>query len=822
MNWNNLTEMVQKVIWLAQEEANFLNNDYLGTEHILLGLIKIEEGIAYRALIRANANPQEIIERIESLIRENRKSDVFEKEDVILTPRTKRVLEISEKEVANLGDSYINTEHVLLAIIHEGGGVAVKILQDIGIDFVQLEETIYSMLGEKKISWDKDKSVAYTSNQIKTPILDQYSRDLTLLAKRSKLDTVIGREDEMERVVEILMRRKKNNPAIIGDPGVGKTAIVEGLAQRIVSEKVPYLLKGRRLVALDIASIIAGTKYRGEFEERMKKILQELSKAQKNVILFIDEFHTIVGAGAAEGAVDASNILKPALARGEIQVIGATTFKEYRRYIEKDAALERRFQPIFVKEPTVSESVKILEGLRGHYEEFHQVRITHEAIWSAVRLSVKYINDRFLPDKAIDLIDEAAARVRLNFSKRSEPKNLEYKLKSIRDARFQAIKDGDSLKAEKLKEEEKKMIEKAKKIMPSSVALSGDIPKVTDDDIKRVASLWTGIPVEKLVSDEKDRLINMETELHKRIVGQDVAVKSVSSAIRRVRAGLKNPRKPIGSFLFLGPTGVGKTELAKALAEFLFGNDTALIRFDMSEYMEKFTVSRLVGSPPGYVGYEEGGALTEAVRRKPYSVVLFDEIEKAHPDIFNILLQIMDEGRLTDAQGHIVNFKNTVIILTSNYGTDMFKSNVLGFSVGGAEKTFEDKKKKLLASLEKIFKPEFLNRIDDIIVFYPLTQEEIVQIVDVMMERIEKNIADEKISIKLNRRMKAHLVKNGYSAEYGARPLQRLIEREVEDPIAMALLKEEFCSGDTIIVDYDEESKTTKLSKEREIISAKL
>ncbi len=821
MNWNNLTEMAQKVIWLAQEEANFLNNDYLGTEHILLGLIKIEEGIAYRALIRANADPQEIIERIESLIREDRKSDVFEKEDVILTPRTKRVLEISEKEVANLGDSYINTEHILLAIIHEGGGVAIKILQDIGIDFVQLEETIYSMLGEKKISWDKDKTVAYTSNQMKTPILDQYSRDLTLLAKRGKLDTVIGREDEMERVIEILMRRKKNNPAIIGDPGVGKTAIVEGLAQRIVLGKVPYLLKGRRLVALDITSIIAGTKYRGEFEERMKKILQELNRAQKNVILFIDEFHTIVGAGAAEGAVDASNILKPALARGEIQVIGSTTLKEYRRYIEKDAALERRFQPIFVKEPTVSESVKILEGLRGHYEEFHQVRITHEAIWSAVKLSVKYINDRFLPDKAIDLIDEAAARVRLNFSKRSEPKNSEYKLKSIRDARFQAIKDGDSLRVEKLKEEEKKIIEKAKKIMPSSVALSGDRPKVTDDDIKRVASLWTGIPVEKLVSDEKDRLVNMETELHKRIVGQDVAVKSVSSAIRRVRAGLKDPKKPIGSFLFLGPTGVGKTELAKALAEFLFGNDTALIRFDMSEYMEKFTVSRLIGSPPGYVGYEEGGVLTEAVRRKPYSVVLFDEIEKAHPDIFNILLQIMDEGRLTDAHGHTVNFKNTAIILTSNYGSDIFKSNVLGFSVGDAEKTFEDKKKKLLTSLKKIFKPEFLNRIDDIIVFYPLTQEEITQIVDVMMKRIEKNIADEKISIKLTFAMKAHLVKNGYSAEYGARPLQRLIEREVEDPIAMALLKEEFCSGNAIIVDYDEESKTTKLSKEREIISAK-
>ncbi|MEA3313208.1 MAG: ATP-dependent Clp protease ATP-binding subunit, partial [Caldisericota bacterium] len=504
-----------------------------------------------------------------------------------------------------------------------------------------------------------------------------------------------------------------------------------------------------------------------------------------------------------------------------IQVIGTTTLKEYRRYIEKDTALERRFQPIFVKEPTVSESVKILEGLRRHYEGFHQVRITHEAIWSAVRLSVKYINDRFLPDKAIDLIDEAAARVRLNFSKRSEPKNLEYKLKSIRDARSQAINDRDSLRIEKLKEKEKKIMEKTKKIIPPSVASSGDIPKVTDNDIRKVVSLWTSIPVEKLVSDEKDRLVNMETELHKRIVGQDVAVKSVSNSIRRVRAGLKNPRKPIGSFLFLGPTGVGKTELAKALAEFLFGNDTAMIRFDMSEYMEKFTVSRLIGSPPGYVGYEEGGVLTEAVRRKPYSVVLFDEIEKAHPDIFNILLQIMDEGRLTDAQGHTVNFKNTAVILTSNYGTDIFKSNVLGFSVGGAEKTFEDNKKKLLVSLKKIFKPEFLNRIDNIIVFYPLTQEEIMQIVDVMTKRIEKNIIDEKISIKLTRKMKARLAKNGYSAEYGARPLQRLIEREVEDPIAMALLKEEFSSGNIIIVDYDEESKTTKLSKKSEIVSAK-
>lgn len=818
MNWNNLTERAQKVIWLAQEEAHFLNNDYLGTEHILLGLIKVEEGIAYRAIATTGVDPQVIVERIESLIKENKQSNTFEKENVILTPRAKRVLEIAEKEVINLGDSYISTEHILLAIIHEGGGVAIKILQDMGIDISRLEETVYSMLGEKKTA--KRLPPNYTSHSTKTPTLDQYSRDLTLLAKRGELDPVIGRDNEMERVVEILLRRKKNNPAIVGDPGVGKTAIVEGLAQKIIGEDIPDLLDGKRLVALDIPSIIAGTKYRGEFEERMKKILREVRKTQGSVILFIDEFHTLVGAGAAEGAVDASNILKPALARGEIQVIGATTLKEYRRYIEKDAALERRFQPVFVREPNVEESIKILKGLKSRYEKFHRVKITDEAIHSAVKLSVKYINGRFLPDKAIDLIDEASARVRLNFSKNSRIKQLENKLKLIKEKKFQFIQNRNSFEVEKLRAEEKEIMKELKYLISSHIVTSEKEPKVREEDIRKVVSLWTNIPVESLMSDEKKRLVNMERELHKRIVGQDAAIKSVSNAIRRARAGLKNPNRPIGTFLFLGPTGVGKTELAKALAAFLFGSDTALIRLDMSEYMEKFTVSRLIGSPPGYVGYEEGGMLTEAVRRKPYSVVLFDEIEKAHPDIFDILLQIMDEGRLTDAQGHTVDFKNTVIILTSNYGTEKFRTNTLGFSTGNIKETFEAKKKKLLSSLRHIFKPEFLNRLDDAIVFYPLTLKQIEQIVDIIVKRIEVNISDENIHIELTDAMKKWLAQNGYSDEYGARPLQRLIEKEIEDPIAIELLKGKFHSGDTIVVDYDVKSNKVKFEEKKEKVGA--
>ncbi len=818
MNWNNLTERAQKVIWLAQEEAHFLNNDYLGTEHILLGLIKVEEGIAYRAITTTGVDPQAIVERIESLIKENKQSNTFEKENVILTPRAKRVLEIAEREVINLGDSYISTEHILLAIIHEGGGVAIKILQDMGINISRLEETVYSMLGEKKTA--KKGALIYTPHPTKTPILDQYSRDLTLLARRGELDPVIGRGNEMERVVEILLRRKKNNPAIVGDPGVGKTAIVEGLAQNIIAGDIPDLLGGKRVVALDIPSIIAGTKYRGEFEDRMKKILREVGKAQGSVILFIDEFHTLVGAGAAEGAVDASNILKPALARGEIQVIGATTLKEYRRYIEKDAALERRFQPVFVKEPNAEESIKILKGLQSRYENFHRVKITDEAVYGAVKLSVKYINGRFLPDKAIDLIDEASARVRLNFSKNSRIKQLENKLKLIKDKKFQFIRDRNSFEVEKLRTEEKGIMKELKYLMSSYTATSNEAPKVTENDIRKVVSLWTNIPVESLMSNEKKKLVDMEKELHKRIVGQDVAVKSVSNAIRRAKAGLKNPNRPIGTFLFLGPTGVGKTELAKALAAFLFGSDTALIRLDMSEYMEKFSVSRLIGSPPGYVGYEEGGMLTEAVRRKPYSVVLFDEIEKAHPDIFDILLQIMDEGRLTDAQGHTVDFKNTVIILTSNYGTEKFRVNTLGFSTGDAKETFEGKRKKLLSSLRQIFKPEFLNRLDDAIVFYPLTLKQIEQIADIILNRIEANISEENIHIKLTDAMKKYLAQNGYSDEYGARPLQRLIEKEVEDPIAIELLKGKFHSGDTIVVDYDVKSNKVKFEKEKEKVGA--
>ncbi len=816
MNWNNLTERAQKAILIAQEEAHILNNDYLGTEHILLGLIKIEEGVAYKAISSMGVEPDEIVDRIESFVKENKNyGSSTSREEVILTPRAKRVLELAEREAVNLGDTYISTEHILLALLHEGGGVAIKILQDTGIDLGKFEETIYSMIGEK-VSKEPQRGFIPSQAQIKTPTLDQFSRDLTLLASRNELDPVIGRENEIERLVEILMRRKKNNPAIIGDPGVGKTSIVEGLAQRIADGDIPELLKGRRIVSLDLASVIAGTKYRGEFEERMKKIIKEISKTQGNVILFIDEFHTIVGAGAAEGAIDASNILKPALTNGEIQVIGATTVKEYRKYVEKDPALERRFQPIMVREPTIEESMELLKGLRDRYEKFHGVKISDYAIEIAVGLSVKYIQDRFLPDKAIDVIDEASARLRLQLSKSSQVKELEKKVKEIRENKFQAIRDRKLLEADKFRDEERLILNQLKDALNKS---EDEFPELSEDHIRKVISLWTNIPIEKLVSDEKQKLINMEAELHKRIIGQEEAVSAVSRVIRRARSGLKNPNKPIGSFLFLGPTGVGKTELAKTLAEFLFGSENALIRLDMSEYMEKFAVSRIIGSPPGYVGYEEGGQLTEMVRRKPYSVVLFDEIEKAHTDVFDILLQIMDEGRLTDSQGRTIDFKNTVIILTSNFGTDKLREKSMGFELGKQEETFEDKKKKLVSSLKEIFKPEFLNRLDDIIVFYPLNIEEIKSIVDVIIRKMQVNLHENKIKVKLADDAREFLAKKGYNPEYGARPLQRLIEKEVEDPIAVKILGGEFTEGDTIIVGL--ENGEINLEKEKDIVGTK-
>ncbi len=797
--FERFTERARRVIILAQEEAKRLNHSAVGTEHILLGIIREGEGVASKVLESLNISPDRVRAEIESAIGRGERTPY---EEVAFTPRAKKVLELALDEARRLGHNYIGTEHLLLGLIREGEGVAARVLEAMGADLERVRAQVVYLLGE-------EGTTSYTKQTSKTPTLDEFGRDLTKLARESKLDPVIGREREIERVIQVLSRRTKNNPALIGEPGVGKTAITEGLAQRIVRGDVPEVLRNKRVVQLDLAALVAGTKYRGEFEERMKKVMDEIRKAQGEVVLFVDELHTLVGAGAAEGAIDASNILKPALARGELQCIGATTLDEYRKYVERDAALERRFQPILVSEPSVEQTIEILKGLRPRYEAHHGVSISDEALIAAATLAEKYISDRFLPDKAIDLMDEASSKIRLQASfLPQEVRQAVEKVERVRREKDDAIKAQDFEKAAPLRDKERVLRQKLEELESSWKKEKGrDVSTVSDEDIADIVSMWTGIPVTRLVEEETQRLLHMEDSIHERIIGQEEAVRAVAKAVRRARTGLKDPRRPIGSFIFLGPTGVGKTELARALAEFLFGDETALIRIDMSEYSERHTISRLVGSPPGYVGYEEGGQLTEQVRRRPFSVVLFDEIEKAHPEIFNVLLQILDDGRLTDAQGRTVDFKNAVLIMTSNVGAPILEKEVaIGFRpVKGQDavldSAYERMKERITEELRRTFRPEFLNRIDEIIIFRPLTSEQIKSIVDILISRVRRELRGQNMDLELSEAAKDVLAKEGFDPTFGARPLRRAIQRLVEDQLSDELLRGNFSSGDTVLVD---------------------
>lgn len=814
MFYNYFTERARRVINNAAQEAKNLNHDYIGTEHLLLGLTRERDSVAARVLDSIGISLDKVRQEVEKIVGKGKEE--VKGDQLPLTPRAKRVLELALGEAQSMGHNYVGTEHILLGLIKEGEGVAAQILINLGADLETVKEKLLDILGgegeERATPFSPKKNFFKKRERTSTPTLDEFGVDLTKLAAEGKLDPVIGREKEIERVIEILSRRTKNNPVLIGDPGVGKTAIVEGLAQKIVAGEVPEVLKNKRIVQLNMANIVAGTKYRGEFEERMRRILKELENA-KDVILFIDELHTIVGAGAAEGAIDAGNILKPALARGDIQVIGATTLDEYRKHIEKDAALERRFQPVMVAEPSEEETKQILQGLRDRYEAHHRVKISDEAIEAAAKLSSRYIKDRFLPDKAIDLIDEASAKVRLRSTFEPESvKKLEQELEEVVKEKEEAVKKQEFEKAAHLRDKEKELKAKLEEERKKWAEEKGKgEPVVTAEDIAEVVSRWTGIPVTKLQEEEADKLTRMEELIHRRLINQEEAVKAVCRAIRRARAGLKDPKRPIGSFLFLGPTGVGKTELARALAEFLFGTEDAMIRLDMSEYMEKHSVARLIGAPPGYVGYEEGGQLTEAVRRRPYSVILFDEIEKAHQDVFNILLQILEDGRLTDGKGRTVDFRNTVVIMTSNVGAEYIRSqSSLGFTKT-EEEDFERIKERIMDAVKRTFRPEFINRLDEIIVFKMLKQDEIKKIVDLLIGKVNERLKEQKMEIEVTERAKDFLVKVGYDPIYGARPLRRAIQRHIEDPISESILKGEFKEGDRIVVDADEEGKELKL-----------
>ncbi|MCB5281170.1 ATP-dependent Clp protease ATP-binding subunit [Arthrobacter sp. AL08] len=813
--FERFTDRARRVVVLAQEEARMLNHNYIGTEHILLGLIHEGEGVAAKALESLSISLDGVREQVQEIIGQGQQAPSGH---IPFTPRAKKVLELSLREALQLGHNYIGTEHILLGLIREGEGVAAQVLVKLGADLNRVRQQVIQLLSGYQGKETTGAGVGPGQAE-GTPagsvVLDQFGRNLTQAARENKLDPVIGRESEMERVMQVLSRRTKNNPVLIGEPGVGKTAVVEGLAQAIVRGDVPETIKDKQLYTLDLGSLVAGSRYRGDFEERLKKVLKEI-RTRGDIILFIDEIHTLVGAGAAEGAIDAASILKPMLARGELQTIGATTLDEYRKHIEKDAALERRFQPIQVKEPSVAHAIEILKGLRDRYEAHHRVTITDGALASAASLSERYISDRFLPDKAIDLIDEAGARLRIRrMTAPPELKVMDEKIAAMKLEKESAIDAQDFEGAAALRDKEQKLIvERAEKERQWKTGGMDDISEVDEDLIAEVLANSTGIPVFKLTEEESSRLLKMEDELHKRVVGQDEAIKSLSQAIRRTRAGLKDPKRPGGSFIFAGPTGVGKTELAKALAEFLFGEEDALITLDMSEYSEKHTVSRLFGAPPGYVGYEEGGQLTEKVRRRPFSVVLFDEVEKAHADLFNSLLQILEDGRLTDSQGRVVDFKNTVIIMTTNLGTrDISKSVATGFQSGTDTQTgYNRMRARVTEELKQHFRPEFLNRVDDVVVFPQLTQDEIIEIVDMFVGRLEKRLKDKDMGIELTPAAKILLATRGYDPAMGARPLRRTIQREIEDQLSEKILFGEIHAGDIVMVDVEGEGDDAKFT----------
>lgn len=820
--FERFTERARRVVVLAREEARMLNQNYIGTEHLLLGLILEGEGVAAKALENLGISLEDVRLQVEKIIGRGESTSMGH---IPFTPRAKKVLELSLREALQLGHNYIGTEHILLGLIREGEGVAARVLINLGADLERVRnEVIHLLSGSYAATKEQPIMAAETGAGAKSQLLDQFGRDLTRLAQESKLDPVIGRRREIERVMQILSRRTKNNPVLIGEPGVGKTAVVEGFAQAIVQSKVPELLKNKRVYTLDLGALVAGSRYRGDFEERLKKLLKEI-RSRGDVILFVDEVHNLVGAGAAEGAIDAASILKPALARGELQTIGATTLDEYRKYLEKDAALERRFQPITVEEPSVSETIEILKGLRDRYEAHHGVAITDSALISSANLANRYISDRFLPDKAIDLVDEAASRVKI-MSMTAPPnfREMEERLGQVRQEKEAAIEAQEYEKAAGLRDKERNLLfEKVQLEKEWKKPARGRKVKVSEKEIADVVSSWTGIPVYELTEEESEKLLRMEEALHKRVIGQDEAINAISQAIRRGRAGLKDPRRPTGSFIFLGPSGVGKTELARTLAEFLFGDENALIQLDMSEYMEKHTVSRLVGSPPGYVGYEEGGQLTEAVRRRLYSVILLDEIEKAHPDVFNILLQILEDGRLTDNQGHKVDFRNTIVIMTSNLGArEIQKATPLGFQrTTGKALSYEEMKNKVMSELKKTFRPEFLNRVDDVIVFHELSPQEIKAIVDLMIDRLQQQLDALDVEIFLTSGAKDLLAKEGYDPTLGARPLRRALQRLVEDPLSDDILKGKPKAGEKITVAVKEDKIVFLRGKKDKLVGTK-